>query len=139
MSDKCIDIPKLEVGAGVWEEILITSEMVKDFARVVNDPNSIHLSDESAREAGFQGRIAQGVLILGIISGIISRRLPGPGSVIRKMPALDFGQPVMIGDTINVKVTIKQIRRNLVKLRVECTVDGVSVIEPDGEVLVALL
>src|SRR3546814_3305269 len=55
------------------------------------------------------GRIAHGTLSASFISTVFGTRLPGPGCIYLRQD-LRFKAPVKIGDTVEARVTVKEIQ-----------------------------
>ena len=115
----------------------VTAADVNGFAEISGDKNPIHLSEEFAAQTPFGGRIAHGILTASLISAVIGTRLPGPGAIYISQ-TLRFLAPVRIGDTVVTSVEVVELvekgRRG--KLRCECRVGDVLVLEGEAEVKV---
>ncbi len=93
----------------------ITETDVVNFAGISGDYTQLHTDVEYARESPFGQRIAHGLLILSIASGLTvqMRFLEGTIIAFREL-TWKFSKPVFIGDTIRVKVVAtekKKMRR----------------------------
>ena len=87
----------------------ITEADVVDFAGLSGDYNSLHVDEEFARTTPFGGRIAHGLLVVAVASGLTTRlpilaalqpSLLGMTEVRCTWPA-----PTRIGDTLTVELT----------------------------------
>jgi acyl dehydratase len=89
----------------------ITEADVVNFAGVSGDFNSIHTDVQYSRQSFFERRVAHGLLVLSIASGLAMRTGLLEGTVIawRDISDWRFSQPVFIGDTIH--VTLEVIER----------------------------
>jgi 3-hydroxybutyryl-CoA dehydratase len=60
---------------GRWRsgDRLVSQADVDAFSGLSGDENRLHLDDDYARAAGFEGRIAQGVLGLAVATGLLNR------------------------------------------------------------------
>ncbi|HHF08733.1 MAG: enoyl-CoA hydratase [Thermotogae bacterium] len=87
------------------EERVITDEMVKSFAKITGDDNPIHLDDDFAAKSIFKARIAHGILTLGLVSAVLGRKFPGPGTIYLKQDAT-FRRPVYIGEKIQIRIEV---------------------------------
>ncbi|RAP27555.1 (R)-hydratase [Candidatus Marinamargulisbacteria bacterium SCGC AG-333-B06] len=107
----------------------ITESDIRMFAAVSGDTNPIHLNDEFAKKSRFGGRIAHGLISLGFISGIFGTKLPGPGAIYLSQ-SVQFKNPVMIGDTVVARVTIKgkHNRKRTICFDTTCTVGNKKVL-----------
>ena len=100
---------KLEIGLSTSIEKHVTALDVEAYAHMTGDTNPIHLDDVYASQSRFGRRIAHGLLVAGYISAVLGNLLPGPGSIYVSQQ-LSFKAPVYLGDTITVRVTVKEIR-----------------------------
>jgi 3-hydroxybutyryl-CoA dehydratase len=88
----------------------ITETDIVQFAGLSSDSNPIHIDAEFARQSFFGQRVAHGLLILSIASGLIARL----GIIERTVIAFreltwKFSQPVFIGDTLRVRAVTKEL------------------------------
>jgi acyl dehydratase len=105
----------------------ITEADVVAFAALSGDWNQLHTDAEYAAGNPFGQRVAHGLLVLSIASGLIMRLgvLEGTALAFREIGAWKFSLPVFIGDTVCVRVTVtgtKPMRRlggGLVTVKVE--------------------
>ena len=116
-------LEELEVGMQSSYEKQITAQDIDTFAALTGDTNPIHLDEDYAAQTPFKQRIAHGMLNGGLISTVLGTQLPGPGCIYVEQQ-MRFKAPVMIGDTIEARVTVEEIdeRRRRVKLKTECLV-----------------
>ena len=128
---KSYTIDQLTEGLAAEESFFITEEMGRKFAEVSGDTNPVHLETEYARNTKFGNRIAHGMLIGSFISKVIGTELPGEGSIYMKQD-MKFVSPVYYGDTITVKVVVKELQRE--KGRVILTTDCYN---QDGKTVIA--
>jgi 3-hydroxybutyryl-CoA dehydratase len=123
----------------VFEKKVTVSEgMITGFAEATGDRNPIHLDEDYARGTLFKARIAHGMLLAGILSGILGMEFPGIGTIYLAQ-SLKFTKPVFIGDAITFRLKVIDIDIDAVKnrLRIEtvCTnQEGKTVLT--GEALV---
>jgi acyl dehydratase len=88
----------------------ISEEDVRLFAQVSGDDNPIHLDAEYAAEHAPGGKpIVHGVLLLGIVSKVLGRDFPGPGSVAVSISS-KFLRPVPVGGEIKIEVKVAEKR-----------------------------
>jgi 3-hydroxybutyryl-CoA dehydratase len=107
------------------------------FAALTGDENPVHLDEDYASRTPFGRRIAHGMLSAGFISAVIGTRLPGPGAIYVAQ-TLRFRRPVHIGDSVSTRVQIVDIdaARGRVRLETVCSVDGITVLDGEAEVMV---
>jgi 3-hydroxybutyryl-CoA dehydratase len=104
----------------------ITETDVVSFAALSGDWNQLHTDAEFAKTTPFGQRIAHGLLILSIASGLMVRLgvIEGTAEAFREL-SCKFRAPVFIGDTIHLEATVtdtRAVRRQgngLVTLEVE--------------------
>lgn len=123
---------ELEVGDTIITgERLITLEDVVNFANLSGDRFYAHMSDEDARTNGvFTGRVAHGYFIVSAAAGLFVDPELGPVLANYGLEGLRFTKPVYPGDTIHVRLTVKQ------KTAKDTPPDGIpqGVVEWDVEV-----
>ncbi len=87
----------------------ISLEDIEHFAHFTGDTFYAHM-DEAAAKANpfFPGRVAHGYLILAFAAGLFVDPAPGPLLANYGLDNLRFLQPVSPGDTIRVRLTVKQ-------------------------------
>lgn len=85
---------------------------VSQFAQLTGDFNPLHTDTEFAAASGFGGRIAHGLLGLSLVPGLVSRLGVFEGTAVAALGVEDwrYRAPIMIGDTIHVRVTISDKR-----------------------------
>ena len=109
----------VDVGLKVTHMKTVTEADITLFAGVSGDFNPVHMNEEYAKKTLFGGRIAHGVIALGLMSAAMTR-LPG---VVIFLSATDrFLAPVRIGDTITAtgEVTAARKDKGIVTLKTSC-------------------
>ncbi|MGQ9856913.1 MAG: MaoC family dehydratase [Fervidobacterium sp.] len=106
-----VDIEKLYVGQVYEVKKIVTDEMVKLFAEATGDKNPVHLDEDFAKNTIFGGRIAHGILSLGIISSVLGTEFPGAGTIYLMQNA-KFKRPVYVGEEVTVKLIVKEIDKD---------------------------
>lgn len=107
------------------------------FAGISGDTNPVHLDESFAEKTMFSGRIAHGMLSASFISTVFGTRLPGPGCVYLRQD-LRFKAPVKVGDTVEARVTVKEIQaeKKRVVFDTICSVGGKVVLEGEATLMV---
>jgi len=127
-------IDELKVGDSAQISKIITETDINDFAKVTGDFNPLHLDQAYAENTFFKGRIAHGLLSVGLLSSILGNILPGHGTIYLSHE-IKFLAPVRIGDTITAKVEVIELvpEKNRAKFRTTCmnqdgkiVVDGIA-------------
>ena len=123
MAEKEISILEklgVDIGYKTTHTKTITEADVKQFAEVSGDFNPVHMSEEYARKTPFGGRIAHGVIAIGLISAAVAKL---PGLVILISHTSRFLKPVRAGDTITATAEVVDTRKDkgIVTLKNACT------------------
>lgn len=128
----------------VTGHLVVTEAHIVEFAGLSGDFFDVHMDDEFAREQGFPGRIAHGLLGLALTDGLKNR------ASARVMASASLGWnwkftgAIVAGDRIGVKVAVKETRlsskgQGIVSLHLEVTQqDGCVVQEGETTLLVRL-
>jgi len=112
----------------------ITVADIEAFAAATGDKNPVHLDDGYAATTRFGGRIAHGILTVGLISACIAQNWPG--SIYLSQQAR-FVKPVRPNDrvTADVEVTAVDVPRSRITLRTVCmNQNGEPVVDGSAEV-----
>lgn len=129
---------KINIGDKVSVTKVITDEDVRKFAEITGDTNPIHLDDEFAANTMFKQRIAHGMLIGSLFSGLLGMKLPGEGTVYLGQD-LKFKARVPIGGKVTASVEVIKIREDkpIATLRTVCVnEEGQVVVEGEAVVRV---
>ena len=87
----------------------VTFDDVAHFAEFTGDRFYAHLDEEAAAaNPFFPGRVAHGYLLLSFAAGLFVEPSPGPVLANTGLDSLRFLQPVVPGDRIRVRLTVKQ-------------------------------
>jgi len=127
-------IGELKIGDTAQITKTITEGDIELFARATGDFNPVHLDQAYAEKTSFKGRIAHGLLSVGLFSTILGNILPGHGTIYLSQE-VKFIAPVKIGDTITAKVDALELipEKNRAKFKTTCmnqdgklVVDGIA-------------
>lgn len=125
---------ELSVGDTIRFTKTISERDLERFAAASGDTNPIHLDDQWAENTRFNGRIAHGVLVAGLISAALARL---PGSVIYLSQDLEFRAPVRIDDRVTATVEIAEdLGGNQYRIRTTVVKDDDPVIDGEAVVLI---
>ena len=93
----------------------VTEADVVAFAGLSGDYNQLHVDKEFADASVHGGRIAHGLLVLSILSGLCTRvgLMQSLGGSIVGLGGLEcrWKRPVKIGDTLHVRLRVTELRR----------------------------
>ena len=122
MPEKGKTLSELNVGDSAEMDYTIEDRHIRLFAEATGDRNPIHVDDAYAAASPFGRRVAHGVLLSGIVSGLLGVRFPGLGTVAREMYS-KFTKPVYVGETIHVvaEVVEKKEKVNLCRIDFKVT------------------
>ncbi|HEY8416716.1 MAG TPA: MaoC/PaaZ C-terminal domain-containing protein [Limnochordales bacterium] len=90
----------------------ITEADVVNFAGVSGDYNPLHMDAEFAKTTPFGQRIAHGLLVLSVVTGLRQHLKLMEGAVLAflEIRSWRFRKPVFIGDTIRARTEITGLR-----------------------------
>ena len=94
-----------EIGEKAQISKVIQQGDIETIAKVTGDYNPLHLDESFAKKTRFGGRIAHGILGVGLISAVLGTQLPGPGGIYLSQ-SIDFLAPVRVGDKITAEVEV---------------------------------
>ncbi|MBV7397220.1 phenylacetic acid degradation bifunctional protein PaaZ [Mameliella sediminis] len=91
---------------------VITLEDIEHFAEFTGDTFYAHMNEEAAaRNPFFPGRVAHGYLLLSFAAGLFVEPNEGPVLANTGLDGLRFMKPVVAGDALHVRLTVKQKTR----------------------------
>jgi len=131
---------ELKVGDSAELERTLRKQDIELFAVLSGDVNPAHVDEDFAKSDAFHKVIAHGMWGGALISAVLGTELPGPGTIYVDQ-TLHFKKPVGIGDTIKVRVTVREKHAgNRVTLDCAClNQDGEVVVEGQALVLAPIL
>ncbi len=114
----------LEVGKKESFPVTVTEKMLDAFRDITGDDNPLHCDEKFAKEEGYDGRVAYGMLTASFLSTLAGVYLPGRYSLIQSVE-VKFTKPVYIGDELTVtgEITETNDTCGLIFLKVAVT-DG---------------
>ena len=95
----------MKTGSQYSEKLTITAAHIQSFADFSGDYNPVHFDDEVAKQQGFTGRIAHGMLSASFFSKILANTFPGPGSIYISQ-TFKFHAPVYVNDSLLYVLTV---------------------------------
>ncbi len=114
----------------------ITEADVINFAGLSGDFNSIHTDANYAQNTIFGQRVAHGLLVLSIVTGLATRTgfLESTVIAFREIEEWKFSRPVFIGDSIHADITVRDTKP-LPRLGSGVIILGVSVKNQDNQIV----
>ncbi len=90
----------------------ITETDVVRFAGLSGDYNQIHVDAEYSKQSLFGQRVAHGLLVLSIASGLAVQTGVMEGTVLafREIESWKFAKPVFLGDTVHVVLEVMECK-----------------------------
>ena len=116
---------------------VLTREDIKLFAIMSGDVNPAVVDPEFAESGMFREVVAHGMWSAALISTMLGTEFPGPGTILIDQ-SLHFDRPVTIGDSIAVKVTVKEKYDHNKHMTLDCVCtnqEGLQVVHGHLEVL----
>lgn len=98
----------------------ITRETLKAYGPAAGDPNPMHVDDEFAKNAGYPGVFAHGMLSMGYLGEFLHRAAGGVANV-RKFRAR-FAKLTWPGDVVSCKGVVTAVRDEGGKKLVDCDI-----------------
>lgn len=102
-----ITFDELAIGQSAELTRTLTQKDIDLFAVVSGDTNPVHLDENYAEHSLFQGVVAHGMWTGGLISTVLGTMLPGLGTIYLGQE-MRFAKPVRLGDTLTVRVTVRE-------------------------------
>jgi acyl dehydratase len=90
----------------------ITETDIVNFAGISGDFTSIHTDSEYTKTTPFGQRVAHGLLVLSVITGLAARSGFMEGTVLafREINQWKFSTPVFIGDTVHAEFEVEETK-----------------------------
>ena len=98
---------EMEVGRKESFTVQVTEADMDAFRAVTGDGNPLHADDGFARDKGYEGKVAFGMLTASYLSTLAGVYLPGERSLIQSVET-KFLKPVYPGDTLSVSGEITE-------------------------------
>ena len=88
-------------------EYVITKEKYQQFIAVSDDTHQLHVNSEYAKSKGFNDVVVHGNLLNCILSNVIGMKLNLENVMIINQ-SINYRKPIFIGDTLTVKLKLKE-------------------------------
>ena len=98
---------EIQIGLKESFEATIIDHQLMLFEQITGDCNPLHNSETFAKEKGFSGKVAYGMLTASFLSTLAGVYLPGEDSLIHSVE-VKFTKPVLAGDTITITGEVKE-------------------------------
>ncbi len=100
-----MDYADIRVGDTASEEKVFSMDDLIEFSKLSLDKNPIHLDPEYGKKSIFKDNIVYGLLVSSLISGVLSEKLPGYGTIYISQK-VRFIKPVFLGDRCIARVEV---------------------------------
>ncbi|MDD5657249.1 MAG: MaoC/PaaZ C-terminal domain-containing protein [Elusimicrobia bacterium] len=95
----------IEVGRKAGLDVTLGGELIDAFARLTGDVNPLHVDDAFARDKGFPGRLAHGLLVGAFFSAIAGTLLPGRDCLLQSA-RFEFKRPAPAGTRLRLEAVV---------------------------------
>lgn len=115
---------------------IVTETDIHLYIGMTGDLNPLYVDESYASRTRYKGRVAPGILTAGLLTAVVSTKLPGPGTILEQQE-FRFTAPVRPGDALTAFVEVVEVlaSRGRVRLHALCkNQDGTVVLE--GEMIV---
>ena len=102
-------------------EVTVTKEMHETFTKLTGDVNPLHLTDDYAKENGFNGRIVYGMLTASFYSTLVGVYLPGEHCLFHEIKTT-FHAPVYEGDHLTIKGSVEEIHELFKRIKIKAEI-----------------
>jgi len=92
-------IDEIYIGQKTQFNIIITEDMINEFAKLSGDYNPLHMDENYGHTSKFGKRICHGMLLAGFFSRLVGMYIPGKNSLYFSQ-SLNFISPCFINDEI---------------------------------------
>ena len=119
MTDKLSEYTFDEIEIGLTKEfhVIITEQLVNDFAKISGDYSPIHMDEEYAKSTTFEKKVVHGMLLASFLSRVDGMYLPGKHALYFSQ-TIEFHNPCFIDDKVTVfsKVIDKSESTKILKI-----------------------
>jgi 3-hydroxybutyryl-CoA dehydratase len=130
----------MQIGQRAQFDVLVTEELLEQFARLSGDYNPLHTDESYAATTAMGTRVAHGLLVASFFSRLVGMHLPGRHALYISQTAR-FHAPCRIGTQIVVsgEVTALSGGTCVITLHTQVRIKGSDELLVDGDAMVKLL
>ncbi len=88
--------------------VQVADDQPRRYAKATGDRNAVHLDDAAARSVGFDGVIAHGLGVLGLVTSALVRTVCSGDPERLKRVRVRFSAPVLPGSTLTLQVGVEK-------------------------------
>ncbi|MDE3106055.1 MAG: MaoC family dehydratase [Acidobacteriota bacterium] len=111
----------LSLGMQAQFEVTLQASMLDAFAALSGDTNPLHQDEQIARQRGFPGRVAFGMLTSAFYSQLAGVHLPGSNCLLHGID-IEFRNPAFVGDTLTVSGEITFLNEAYHRLEIKAAI-----------------
>jgi acyl dehydratase len=100
-------MPSLTIITGIHQ---VTMQEIDNFTTLSGDNNPIHVDEQYASNTAYGKRIAHGLLVAAIVSGLAVQTGLAKHLVVSREIRWRFLGPVFIGDEIHAEISVKEMK-----------------------------
>jgi 3-hydroxybutyryl-CoA dehydratase len=112
-----------DLGLGLKAEFdaEISETAMRGFAEISGDSNPLHLDEDFARQSGFRGRVAFGLLASSFYSRLVGVYLPGKYALLHGID-VEMKAPAFVGDRLKVMGEITHLSDPYKRLEIKAAI-----------------
>lgn len=114
-------LAQLKAGIAHSFQASITAEMMRMFATLSGDLNSLHVDQAFAQSRGFPDRVSYGMLTASFYSTLVGMYLPGKYALLQQVDAT-FLAPVFAGDTLTISGEVVDVHESVGQIEIRATI-----------------
>lgn len=99
----------------------ITHEKMNMFLNITKDVSPIHISNEYAKNSGFENRVVYGMLTASFYSTLVGVYLPGENCILQELD-IKFNNPLYIGQEIEISGEVVKKDDTFKRLEIKATI-----------------
>jgi 3-hydroxybutyryl-CoA dehydratase len=111
----------LLLGMSARFEATISDEAMRRFAEFSGDLNPLHVDEAFARQGGFPGRVAYGLLTSSFYSTLVGMYLPGKWALLHGLD-IEFKAPAFVGDRLTIAGEIIHLTDAYQRLEIKASI-----------------
>ena len=112
-----------DISIGMKENftVTVTEDMQNTFCQLTGDVNPMHMTDEYAKDHGFDSKLVYGMLTASFYSTLVGVYLPGENCLFHEVNSC-FTSPVYVGDTLTIEGSVSEIDDRFGRIKIKASV-----------------
>lgn len=127
----------IKVGLKKTFFVIVTEEMMNDFAKLSGDHNPLHMNENYAKSTSFKQRVCHGMLLASFFSRLVGMYLPGKNALYLTQ-SLKFTSPCFLNEKVIVEGEVLSVSTSTKIIAMRTTItkdDGKRLVEGEAKVL----